>query len=264
MAANGETGSRLQWSAAWTVDPGDDLVLSAGADRQVVIDGVDDDLIEHVRRWCDGEPVAAAPGGPLGRVVDRLVELTVLQPCWPTTTVVGVVPIGVSGSHGEAMVDRLIGHLAEHGRLALADSQAPDDAPRLVVRLGAGAVPDLTAVHLGVDLRLHHTVVIGPLVVPGRSACLACLDRRMARRWPPAAVPPTPAVQRWLPAVAALVAIQLERAAGHASTLVNATAAWDLEHGTVVREALYGATGCRVCDRAPRRGAIALPWAAAP
>ena len=59
------------------------------------------------------------------------------------------------------------------------------------------------------------------------------------RRWGEPAVPTTPAVTRRAAAVADLLAIQVELVAAGTSPLVNATIAWDLEHGTCERQSVY-------------------------
>ena len=63
--------------------------------------------------------------------------------------------------------------------VVLADSLAPD--PRLVRELQSGGVP-----HLPVLMR-DGTGLVGPLVIPGRSSCLCCVDLHRTDRdpaWP--------------------------------------------------------------------------------
>jgi bacteriocin biosynthesis cyclodehydratase domain-containing protein len=133
----------------------------------------------------------------------------------------------------------------------------------VAVRTGA-AWPDVPAgrLHLGLDLALHHTIVLGPLVVPGASACLGCLDGRMAHRWSTPVVPPEPLVQRSLAVAAALLRVQVDLVAAGTSPLVNATIAWDLERGTTERQKVYKVVGCPRCDLAPPPGRVHLGWEA--
>jgi bacteriocin biosynthesis cyclodehydratase domain-containing protein len=248
---------RLRWSAAWAVEPGTDptsLVLSAGADRRIAVDGLAPADRAAVERWAaDGEvPSIPWAGTPRAHLVDRLVELgaavPVAAPGGSTTVVAGDPAVG-------ARLDDLL----------------TEGAGDLVVAVRTGAAwPDVPAerLHLGVDVALHHTVVLGPLVVPGVTACLACLDARVAHRWGRPTVPDRPAVQRRLAVVAALVDIQVGLVAAGTSPLVNATVAWNLETGEVDRQSLYKLAGCPRCSPAePAAGAsagrVALPWVAA-
>jgi bacteriocin biosynthesis cyclodehydratase domain-containing protein len=254
----------LRWSAAWAVEPGPDptsLVLSAGADRRIAVDGLAADDRAAVERWAaEGQVPSLPPAGtPRARLVDRLVELGAAVP--------------VAGNGGSTRV--VAGDPAVGARLR---DLLTEEAGDLVVtvrssRDGWPAVP--AGLHLGVDLALHHTVVLGPLVVPGVTACLACLDARASHRWGRPAVPARPAVQRRLAVVAALVDVQVGLVAAGTSPLVNATVAWNLETGQVDRQSLYKLAGCPRCspagaatdpaDAAGASGAgrVALPWVAA-
>lgn len=274
----------LRWSPAWALEParpaadfasGRDttLVLSAGADRRVAIDGVDADQRATVERWSaaaavtdpasdvaetddEGVPNSGDGGGAkpqlrrgaMARLLDRLVELGVVVP----VTAPGP-PTVVADDSGTAA--------------ALGDLLTEGGAAGMVVLVRTGAAWPSTPpgrLHLGVDVSLHHTVVLGPLVVPGASACLACLDARAARRWSAPTVPAAPAVLRRLPVVAALLDVQLGLVAAGTSPLVNATVAWNLETGTTDRQSLYKLAGCTRCDTGPAGGRVTLPWGAAP
>lgn len=246
-------GASLRWSPAWTIEPSSDaLVLSAGADRRIAIDGLDPTGAAAAVRWQAGDPVVAADDRQR-RLIDRLVALGALIPALgPPWTLV------LAGD--TAVTSELAGLLARGAALAADHDARPGD---LVVAVRTGATwPDVPDghLHLALDVALHHTIVIGPLVVPGASACLGCLDARMAARWPVPAVPPEPAVQRSLAVAAALVRVQADLVAGGTSPLVNATVAWDLERGTTDRQALYKLTGCLRCDVGDAIGRVTLPW----
>jgi bacteriocin biosynthesis cyclodehydratase domain-containing protein len=101
--------------------------------------------------------------------------------------------------------------------------------------------------HLWVDATGHHTVVIGPLVIPGFTACDRCLDRRLARRWPPPAIPQQPKVASAPAVIAQLVSIQVELILAGTSRLANATIAWDLANGSCQRDDLLKVPGCDQC-----------------
>lgn len=266
------TTAALRWSSAWTVEPSapatdipNTVVLSGGADRRIAIDGLPARSSAAVASWSRGGPIEPVDDDER-LVVDRLVELGAVVVERPSPTDVTVT---WTNDPDSGFVAALKDVLAPAGwRMVDADLDATTDGAattrplRVVVRTGSapwpvGAPPEP---HLGVDLTLHHTVLIGPYVVPGASACLDCLDLRVARRWGRPAHPATPGVTRWPAAVAALVAVQVDLIVAGTSSLVNATIAWDLERGTTDRQSLYKMIGCPTCDRATRSGRVALPW----
>ena len=149
------------------------------------------------------------------------------------------------------------------GSTTAGSPSTPGAGLAVVVRAGHPWPQPPAGVHIGLDVSLHHTVVLGPLVVPGVTACIACAEQRAVRRWGEPAIPPTPAVTRHVAAVADLLAIQVELMVAGTSPLVNATIAWDLEHGTCDRQSVYKLVGCSTCDVAPATGRVTLPWLAA-
>lgn len=224
------------WSPRWVVQPGRAAVLlSAGTDRAVEIDGLRDDTVAAVAEWAIGtiRPIS----GEQLVVLDRLVELGV------------VVPTIDTGARTEVIGDEVaaqLGRLVDDVRTARRTSATC----ALVVRTGATWPTGPNGLHLGIDLSTDHTVAIGPLVVPGASTCLDCLDGRMRGRWGDPIVPARPGIVEHLPVVAHIVAIQLDLVARGTSPLVNATMAWDLEHGETSRQSVYKMPGCTVCARA--------------
>ena len=255
-SAGASEAAALRWSPAWTIEPSPDaVVLSAGADRRVAIDGLGPGGRAAAQRWQAGDAVVA-DDDEQRRLIDRLVAVgavtPTLAPSW-TMLLMGATSV-------TAELAELVGAGARSG----ADHEAwPGD---LVVAVRTGTtwpvVPD-GQVHLGLDVALHHTIVLGPLVVPGASACLGCLDARMAAFWPAPPVPPEPAAQRSLAVAAALLRVQANLVASGTSPLVNATVAWDLERGTTDQQALYKLAGCPQCDVGDANGRVALPWGAA-
>ncbi len=158
-------------------------------------------------------------------------------------------------------------------RDALDDSQVvhrcDDDADLvLVVRTTARLVelyddarPEPTR-HLLLDLAYHHTVSLGPFVVPGETACLACLAGRIGSLWGDAPPPDRPAVLE-SPALAAVLAVrELERLARGDFRLANATVAYDLYAHRVVTCPVYRLPWCPACgdEAAAPPGHIELPW----
>ncbi|MET0457737.1 MAG: hypothetical protein ABW195_00710, partial [Ilumatobacteraceae bacterium] len=153
--------SEMRWSAAWTVDPlgpPTTVVLGAGGDRQVAVDGLDEATTTAVQRWASGAPVVAR-GVEQSRLLDVLVDLGAVVPT------VGGASISLLGD------DPVVAVL---GGAAAATGLPPGEAGLVVVvRSGTDwPRPPAHRVHLGLDVTLHHTVLLGPLVVPGASACL--------------------------------------------------------------------------------------------
>lgn len=242
----------LRWSPHWVIEPGDGstVVLSGGADRRVAIDGLDPADSDLVAAW-QSAGWSPGVGDRAQALTDRLVELGVLVPAVPGTGV------------------ELLGDPAVTTALAslLPFAAEPPSDLAVAVSVAVRTTADWPSVppgrpHLGLDLALHHTIVLGPLVVPGASACLQCLDERTAYRWPRPVVPPEPAALHSLAVAAALLAVQVELVATGTSPLVNATIAWDLQRGVTDRQRVYKMVGCERCDVAAPVGRVNLGWEA--
>jgi hypothetical protein len=113
--------------------------------------------------------------------------------------------------------------------------------------------------HLLLDLAYHHCVSIGPLVVPGASACLGCLALRVTRRW---CDRPPPDVLRVLadPALPAAIAAHFIRRIGTGSlTLLERVVTCDLDDLTTTTEHVLPSAGCLICPQ-ETVGRVDLPW----
>lgn len=116
------------------------------------------------------------------------------------------------------------------------DTAAQADVVWVYVRTNAdwaSALPAYCAAfpqrpHVLLDLAYHHSVVIGPWVVPGQTACLACLGARTVRRWGDAPVPPQPLALADS-ALSVAMLLQLLRSAA----LPGGQAPW-IEHSTQI------------------------------
>lgn len=117
----------------------------------------------------------------------------------------------------------------------------------------------LEQLHLFVDLSFHHTVSIGPLVVPHQTACISCLAGRVTERWGESEPSADPAVARNYPQLsAALVATEIERAIAGDGSLVGWTASWNLADRTARRERLLTTAACPYCRPWQASGRIKL------
>ncbi|MFC5992830.1 TOMM precursor leader peptide-binding protein [Pseudonocardia hispaniensis] len=159
-----------------------------------------------------------------------------------------------------------VGRVAPAARTTRRTRSVPD----LVVltdalRVAAATARSLTASrvdHLHVRLRDGRGVV-GPLVLPGRSACLECLELRRAEydpSWPAIAAqldgvrggadPPTAAATAGLATAQALAAVDGPAAGPVAPAAVDATLELDLAAGTLTRRVWAACPGCP-CRAAP-------------
>ncbi|MCG8922922.1 hypothetical protein [Lentzea sp. CC55] len=246
---------------AWQAQVRDEgLVVYAGADLAYLIP----DLPGAVAVALAGlfEPV---PGG-VARTVDEsrlgeparpyLAQLRTLGALRPAGLPVDGVdgPVGV----GTRVVGRAPAGLAER----LPSHENPDLL--LVVRT-TGTLLDLVEVaretkvpHLLLDLAYHHTAAIGPFVVPGAGACLACLAVRAGRRWGDPPPPPHPAALRHeFPISLAEQAIRNIRNGSLA--LLDTVVTVNLDEFTTTRESVLPAAGCEVCPTV-EPGRVTLPW----
>lgn len=245
----------LTWSPRWAVESSaaGRLVVSAGADRLVAVDGVSDDQLATAVSWARGSVITAGRDPSLAALRDRLVEIGAVVAAFPQPPDVDIVGTG-------SAVARLAASLST---MWPTNPGGVDAAIALVVRT-TQEWPELpmNRTHIGLDLTMHHTVLIGPLVLPGATTCVRCMQTRSARRWGSPAVAAEPGASSLIPAIAALVDVQLELVLAGTSPLVNATIAWDFAQGTVDRQKVYKLPGCTTCEAAPHDGRVSLPWTA--
>ncbi|MBW3602187.1 MAG: TOMM precursor leader peptide-binding protein [Actinobacteria bacterium] len=238
-----------RWSPAWTVERDRDrAVLSAGADHRYALTDVDRQEQGALRAWAAGATIEGHSD-----LADTLRTLGVLVPDAPTGR-----PLAWTLEHPLAgAIQAAVANLppAAGGRPVLVRSDA-DLA--LVVRDGPTTPAVPAGPHLLVDVATHHTLSLGPYVVPGDTACLGCLDERVRLGWGEAAVPPEPAAGGYVALVAALVATELRAAADGAPTTVNATAAFDLRTGARTDHRLLRVPWCPLCGEGPRPGGLDL------
>jgi bacteriocin biosynthesis cyclodehydratase domain-containing protein len=235
---------RLRWSKQWTVETTDSaLVVSAGADRQVGIDGLTAEQVASVQAWASGSVVEAEADDLLRHLVQLGVLVpAVVEPSAPLhTTVVATHPAA------ELLADSIGGTVGDADLV-------------VVVRCGTGAPVDTALPRLIVDVGAEHTVVFGPFVVPGITACETCLDRLLARRWAASPQPSEPRATLEIELVTALTRRHLDLIRHGVSPLVNTTIAFDMNTMTSTRNDLLMSPGCPTCALAPPGGRLELPW----
>ncbi|NKE59504.1 hypothetical protein FXN61_22925 [Lentzea sp. PSKA42] len=245
---------------AWQAQIRDEgLVVYAGADLAylipdlpravaVALAGLFEPVLRGVARTVDESRL----GEPVRRHVAQLRTLGALRPAGLPADDVKPMGVGtrVVGEAPAGLVERL-----PHN----------DDPDLLLVVRTTGTLVDLVEVarsvevpHLLLDLAYHHTAAIGPFVVPGAGACLACLAVRAGRRWGDPPPPPHPAAMSHdFPLSLAMQAIQNIRNGSLA--LLDAVVTVNLDEFTTTRESVLPAAGCEICPALPV-GRVTLPW----
>lgn len=245
---------------AWHAQVRDEgLVVYAGADLAylipdlpravaVALAGLFEPVLRGVARTVDESRL----GEPVSRHVAQLRTLGALRPAGLPSD--SPLPMGVGtrfvGQAPAGLVERL---------------PHDDDPDLLLVVRTTGTLVDLVEVarettvpHLLLDLAYHHTAAIGPFVVPGAGACLACLAVRAGRRWGDPPPPPHPAAMSFdFPISLALQAVQNIRNGSLA--LLDAVVTVNLDEFTTTRESVLPAADCEICQKV-EFGRVTLPW----
>lgn len=251
------------------------LVLSAGGDETYLIDEIADPVIARriERAYRSGTLAEIAADPACAGVVRQLRQLGVVLPahCHRAPQQISIVWFG---EPLPALADTLArGSRATDASAGLplgAGSSAVDTL--LLVRTNAGWQDTLAAYrdlspsvpHLFVDLAYHHTLSIGPFVVPGETACLGCLANRVAHRWGDPPLPRQPAVNEEIDVVAAVLRRTLLAGDGTMrAPLAFVERATSLDLGTLRSQTsrLFQLPDCAVCG--PKTAAVRplpLPW----
>jgi hypothetical protein len=240
------------------------LVLSAGADRLYALEDVTEAAAaELISCWEHEELDDGRLSVDARELLGRLVECHLLEasPIGP----VGRIAVRWAGEREVALENRLTDLLAGNDRLVL----VPDTADLVLVIRTTARLVDLypggereAAPHLLLDLAYNHTLSLGPLVLAGETACLACLAGRINHFWGDPQPPRRPAVLRAAPLAAALAVHELERIVDGDYSLAGATSAYDLESRRTLAGAVYRLPWCPVCgDGGGSAGIAELPWA---
>ena len=256
--------SAWSWSDAWCLDGGtgtgfdDAIVLAAGPDVRFELDGLSTQTSDTLRAWATGETITDTTDEE-SELASLLAGLGAINPELPDdlgVAIVSTVDPSADPSSGSEPIGAFVDALTSRVRRV-----ATECADVAVILRSETTWPNAPLLpHLGVDLTHHHTLVLGPFVVPGASSCLSCLARQTERRWGPDIVPARPAIGRWPAVTAELVALQLEAAARGSVPLLNATSTWDLETGQATRDDLLRAPACGGLCRAPSVDFVRLPW----
>ena len=193
------------------------LLVSGGADELYVVDEADTPtVIERILGHWENDTLAILQDDTeCGPAVRQLIRLGVLAPL-AAVRKVRRYALDWLGEPLPGLADAF----DQHAGADLQRVDAVADADLLVlVRHGLGWEQALARYrtqmpaqpHLLLDLSYHHTLALGPYVVPGQSACVYCLGNRVLRRWGEAPVPAMPAMAAQPARIAALVAPLLDQ-----------------------------------------------------
>jgi hypothetical protein len=257
-------------SPGWTlfVDGGR-LFASAGADEMYLLDALSapeaECLLDGYRAGTLEE--LASEAACYAEAIDRLLKAGVVFRGTPTPQPLlklAVVQCGVPAGDWQAAL------LAQEESWALtADADAADLCLVLRVDVGLGAVAeatrDLRVPHLLVDLGNQHTLSLGPLVKPGKTACLSCLAGKISRHWGDPPVPRQPQMGGQTQLVTALVAHQVRRFQRYGTCPELVERLWSFDLNTLEGrfDRLFQLPWCPRCfpdSTACDAGDMPLPW----
>ena len=248
--------SGFEASREWAVSHSDGaLILSGGAGELLALEAIDADTAAEIAGLWSGGPQPRTRRAL--EVAAQLADLGILH----RRLMVTVPPrIAISGTGELTTAIRSV--LAER----LSARIGSDDADLLVLVRSGGRLVDLYRAgvlpvipHLLIDAAYHHTFSIGPLVVPGDTACLACLAGRIGHRWGDPPAPERPAVQRNLALLADITALEVGKIIAGDLGLAGQTIAYDFERRRVIKGSVYRLPWCPVCgDGGEPEGRIVL------
>ena len=261
---------KLSANPHWCLEMhGERLIASAGADEIYVVDEAPTPVVQQILEAC-GDGLAAELQDDLqcGAAVRQLRRLGALIPS-EAALATSAKRTSVTWL-GEPLPALTIALQAQGWQIM----DSSDDAPLvMLVRTNASWAEALAAyqtstpkqVHVLIDMAYHHTVCIGPMVVPGQTACIACLGHRLMHRWGDLHPPAEPAGLQRATGVAALLADATQLS----SRLVERSISLDISQLKLQSSVVFPTPGCPVCEATGAQfmgdaklsaGKLQLPW----
>ena len=243
------SGFRL--SAAWSVRPTDGgAVLSGGDDALFEVAAA-----EFLERLAAGAVVERETvRADEAALFEKLVSAEIAVPLITTGRTGAVAFLGDELPWEPSLPDGLE-RVADPADAALVVVVRRTSRSWTIAELASG----LEQLHLYVDLSFHHTVSIGPLVVPHQTPCVSCLAGRLSERWGENEPASDPAVARSYPQLsAALVVTEIEGAVAGDGSLAGWTVSWNLADRAARRERLLTTAACPYCRPWQASGRIEL------
>lgn len=241
------------------------LVVTAGGDQVFLVDDLPGAVADELAAcWSDQPPTLEQLSPNARRAFEELRAIGAIMP--------GGVPAGPELSVGIRWVGSGVPGFADVVKAELDTRLLASDPQLVLVVRTTGTLRDLIALaddaelqqrpHLLVDLAAHHTIALGPLVIPGFTACLGCFAGRVSRRWGDPEPAPRPGATSPAAALAAagLALAQVERVASRRFDLADHTMSLDLHTFEARHSAVLRWSGCPSCAHATTTGRVPLPW----
>lgn len=268
MTSKDNLNHRLYSNPAWTLRRGTEqqLLCSAGADQLFAIEELEAYVIlEILNCWGKGLFNSAKLSKRANEIVEQLLSAGIVRPKLGKTD--KNIQIAIVG---DPKYTAKIKPSLQQANSATSEEKMAD--LKIVLRTSQSYAQlldeldysNLKTPHLLVDMGFHHTVSIGPLVLPGQTACLACLQGRLTNRWGDNPPPSEPAMLNYIGFARELLNVELAKLINDKDySLVQKTVVYDLNERQVQVNPLYKVPLCPICanNSLDISGMIALPWA---
>lgn len=233
------------------------LFVSAGADRVYLIDELNS---EQVSRFYIGyqqnawhsltqEPACHA-------VIEKLVTLGALYYARPVRQALRVA-VQWAGEPSQIFIEWFDLLCKRRADIEIVASTLLDVDLVLVIRTNdtlqnasAGTSNEVRP-HLLIDLAYHSTLVVGPFVVPGQTACLGCITGRLIHLWGDMQPPEQPAMNTHIELAVAVIMehIEIFRTRGTMNALVGNTWALDITTWESRFHPVFRLPWCPICAK---------------
>jgi hypothetical protein len=247
-----------EWALRWDNEQGL-LIAEAGDDERFGLSDLDaHDADPLLKAWNDNAFDSLRTTAPSAlAALEKLRVLGAITSGRPANATPQRVFAMAIGRAAQPAIDYL-GSMTREQTLITTGSafEAELDFDLAVVIRAGGSYKDLLAAteslakipHLFIDASFHHTISIGPLVVPGCSACLQCLTTRLTNRWNEAPPPPAPKVAQKPELLAALALDEILNWQQGSSLLVGRVRQIDTHTWHTATDTLLRTTPCPRCS----------------
>jgi len=103
--------------------------------------------------------------------------------------------------------------------------------------------------HILFDTTNYQNISVGPLVFPGETACLACLQGRLEYRWSDDEKPKQPRARDYSKLLTGLIDREIRRFIDQDYSMIGQTVAFNFDDYSALKHPLYKLEKCPICDR---------------